>query len=275
MSFLSRYDEYRRLKILESKSQRRIYQFLEGPQNRRSELWFALHVFWEFISGTRSLHFIGPCITVFGSARFEEGHRYYKMAREMGKGIAELGFTVLTGGGPGVMEAANRGAFEQKGLSIGCNIVLPKEQKPNPYVDHFVNFHYFFVRKTLLVKYSFAFVIFPGGFGTLDELFETLTLIQTKKIEHFPVVLLDKNFWQPLLEMMQLMASEGTIAKEDLDLLFVTDSVEEALQYLKKETFSRFEIHRKRAIRPFSVFFEKDIKKSNNHHHVHNPNTHN
>jgi len=264
MNFWTRYDEYRRLKILESKSQRRIHHYLEGPQDRWKELWFAFHVFWEFIYGPRSLHFIGPCVTVFGSARFEEDHPYYKLAQEMGKAISELNFTVLTGGGPGIMEAANRGAFENKGLSVGCNIILPKEQKPNPYVDHFVNFHYFFVRKTLLVKYSFAFVIFPGGFGTLDELFETLTLIQTGKIQNFPVILIGIDFWKPLIEVVDKMVDEKTINPEDKGLFLLTDSVEEAKAYIEKHTFSRFQIHKKRALKPFSVFFESPVRKKRN-----------
>lgn len=264
MSFWTRYDEYRRLKIMESKSQRRMHHYLEGPQNRWKELWFALHVFWEFINGPRALHFIGPCITVFGSARFDEDHHYYEQARKMGKAISDLNFTVLTGGGPGIMEAANRGAFENKGLSIGCNIILPHEQKPNPYVDRFVNFHYFFVRKTLLVKYSFAFVIFPGGFGTMDEFFETLTLIQTGKIENFPVILIGVEFWKPMMDMVDKMIEEKTINPGDKQLFLLTDSIEEAIVFIKEHTFTRFQIHRKRALKPISVFFEQPVKKSRN-----------
>lgn len=262
MSFWTRYDEYRRLKLMESKSQRRVYHYLQGPQDRWKELWFAIHVFWEFIVGPRTLHFIGPCITVFGSARFGENHIYYDQARKMGKAISDLNFTVLTGGGPGIMEAANRGAFENKGLSIGCNIILPSEQKPNPYVDRFVNFHYFFVRKTLLVKYSYAFVIFPGGFGTLDELFETLTLIQTGKIQNFPVVLFGIEFWKPLMDVIDKMVESKTIASEDKDLFLLTDSVEDAIAYIDKNTFTRFQIHKRRALKPLSVFFERRVKKS-------------
>jgi hypothetical protein len=157
------------------------------------------------------------------------------------------------------MEAANRGAFERGGLSIGCNIILPHEQKENPYVDRYFNFKYFFVRKTLLVKYSYAFVIFPGGFGTLDELFETLTLIQTGKIENFPMVLFGKEYWKPLVEMMNKMETEETILPEDLDLFLLTDSVEEAAEYLRRETFDRFELSRKKVISPVSVFFEEGI----------------
>ena len=154
--------------------------YLDGPKSRGFELSFAFRVFWQFIRGFRKLHFIGPCITVFGSARFKEDHIYYKAAVEFGKRIADMGFTTLTGGGPGVMEAANRGAFENGGQSIGCNIQLPFEQKPNPYVHKSVTFEHFFVRKVLLTKYSYAFIILPGGFGTMDELFEILTLSNCK-----------------------------------------------------------------------------------------------
>ena len=156
--------------------------YLDGPKPRIYELGFAWRVFKEFIYAFRTLHFAGPCITVFGSARFDEAHPYYIAAREFGKRIAALGFTTLTGGGPGVMEAANRGAFENGGESIGCNIKLPYEQKPKPYVHATITFDHFFSRKVVLVKYSYAFIILPGGFGTMDEFFETLTLVQTKSI---------------------------------------------------------------------------------------------
>ena len=169
--------------------------FLEGPHARGFELGRAFRIFRELIHGFRQLHFVGPCLTVFGSARFPAEHRYYALTRELGARVAEAGFTVMTGGGPGLMEAANRGAKEAGGASIGCNIVLPQEQKPNPYVDKFVEFHYFFVRKLMLVKYSYGFVAAPGGFGTLDELFEVATLIQTGKIKNFPVVLLGVEYW--------------------------------------------------------------------------------
>ena len=145
--------------------------FLDGPQSRWQELKFLVKVMLEFIKGLRALHFVGPCVTIFGSARFTEENEYYQQAREMGAAVARLGFTVMTGGGPGIMEAANRGAREVGGRSVGCNIVLPMEQHPNPYLDKWVNIKYFFVRKTLLSKYSYAFVVMPGGFGTLDEFF--------------------------------------------------------------------------------------------------------
>ncbi len=207
--------------------------YLEGPKSRGYELAFAWRVFWQFIKGFRNLHFVGPCMTVFGSARFKEDHQYYIKAREFGKRIAELGFTTMTGGGPGIMEAANRGAFENNGMSVGLNIMLPFEQHENPYVQKSITFEHFFVRKTLLVKYSYAFVIMPGGFGTLDELFETLTLVQTKSITQFPVVLFGKEFFEPLVQQMKWMVKEGTVSPEDLDLMLITDDIDEAMQYIR------------------------------------------
>src|SRR6187551_3409522 len=180
-------------------------KFLEGPQNRWKELRFAVEVMFEFIKGFRALHFTGPCVTIFGSARFKEDHPYYKQTEELSARIAQLGFTIMTGGGPGIMEAANKGAKEVGGKSVGCNIVLPVEQGHNPYLDKWVNIKYFFVRKTLLIKYSYAFVVLPGGFGTLDEYFDALTLIQTKMIWEFPIVIFDKEFHKQLLEHIDLM----------------------------------------------------------------------
>ncbi len=160
--------------------------YLEGPKSRGYELGFAWRVFWQFIKGFRTLHFVGPCITVFGSARFREGNHYYTEAREFGKRIAELGFTTMTGGGPGIMEAANRGAFENGGKSVGCNIRLPFEQKTNPYMHKSVTFEHFFVRKVLLVKYYYAFIIMPGGFGTTDDVFEAAKSVRTRSIIQLP-----------------------------------------------------------------------------------------
>lgn len=206
--------------------------FLEGPKGRGYELNFAIRVFVQFIKGFRSLHFLGPCITVFGSARFKEDHLYYIKAREFGKRIAESGFSTMTGGGPGIMEAANRGAFENGGKSVGCNIRLPFEQHANPYMHKSITFEHFFVRKVLLIKYSYAFIIMPGGFGTMDELFETLTLVQTKTITQFPVVLFGKEYYAPLMRTIEEMVTDGTISKEDLNLLLVTDSVDEAMEHI-------------------------------------------
>lgn len=209
-------------------------RLLVGPRSRLEELLRASRIFAEFIRGFRALHWAGPCVTVFGSARWGESHPHYAEARTMGSAIARLGLTVMTGGGPGIMEAANRGAKESNGRSIGCNIVLPHEQKPNPYVDRFVEFRYFFVRKVMLVKYSYAFVAFPGGFGTMDELFEIATLVQTRKVENFPIVLFGAEYWSPLMDFLTTrMLRDGAISPEDLDLLIVTDSVEVALRAIE------------------------------------------
>jgi uncharacterized protein (TIGR00730 family) len=205
--------------------------FLRGRRARSEDLESAVRIFLEFLRGFESLDFAGPCVTVFGSARFREDHRYYRLARQLGTGLARAGFAVMTGGGPGVMEAANRGAKEGDGLSLGCNIILPQEQEPNPYLDLFVELDHFFVRKVMLVKFSSAFVILPGGFGTLDELFETLTLMQTDKIDQFPVVVMGRDFWERFREFADnSLIKEGTIGRDDLDLFRVTDSVEEAVE---------------------------------------------
>lgn len=210
------------------------HRLLAGPRLRREELFRAVRIFGEFIRGFRQLHFIGPCVTVFGSARFDEHHRYYKLAREMGNALAEAGYATMTGGGPGIMEAANRGAKERGGLSIGCNIQLPMEQEPNPYLDKFVEFRYFFVRKVMLVKYSDAFVAMPGGFGTLDEVFETAVLIQTGKIERFPMILMGSEFWRGPIEFIRSrMIDEGVISPEDPDLIRLTDDVDEAIAWIR------------------------------------------
>lgn len=194
----------------------------------------------EFIRGFRTLHFVGPCVTVFGSARFHEDHPYYQLTRRVGAHLARIGFTVMTGGGPGLMEAASRGAKEAGGFTVGCNIVLPEEQKLNPYLDRAVSFDHFFVRKVMLVKYSYAFVVMPGGIGTMDELFEALTLIQTKKIENFPVVLMGSEYYRPLMGVLAKMLRAGTIDNTDLDLLLVTDSVEEAMSHIEKHAIEPF-----------------------------------
>ncbi len=215
--------------------------FLEGPRSRRSELWMAIRIFFEFIRGFRGLHFVGPCVTVFGSARFPETNPHYQATREMGARLATMGFTVMTGGGPGIMEAANRGAKEAGGRSVGCNITLPQEQKPNPYVDRWVEFRYFFIRKVMLVKYSYAFVVMPGGFGTMDELFEAATLIQTGKIKNFPIVLMGKQFYEPLMAFIrETMLKSGTISTGDDRLLLLTDSPEEAMAHIERYAIKEF-----------------------------------
>lgn len=216
--------------------------YLEGPQSRSYELSFAWRVFKQFIRGFRKLHFAGPCITVFGSARFKEDHPDYIAAREFGKRIAQLGFATMSGGGPGIMEAANRGAFENNGVSIGCNIQLPFEQQPNPYVQESITFEHFFVRKVLLVKYSYAFIIMPGGVGTMDEFFETLTLVQTKTITQFPIVLFNKAYYKELWEYMEFMAAQGTINKNDLQLVLLTDSIDEAMEHISKYINTHYRI---------------------------------
>ena len=201
--------------------------FLSGPRSRLSEFARVLRIGSEFLKGFRHFHFVGPCVTVFGSARFGEDHPYYGLARDIGQRLAKAGATVMTGGGPGIMEAANRGAQEAGGYSIGCNIKLPEEQVPNRYLDRWVTFRYFFVRKVLLVKYSYAFVVMPGGFGTLDELFEAATLVQTRKIESFPLILVGAAYWKPLLDFVQgTLVRAGTVAPEDIHLLTPTDSPE-------------------------------------------------
>lgn len=216
-------------------------QFLEGPRSRGSELFRTIRIGAEFIKGFRALHFVGPCVTVFGSARFKEDHRYYVMAQETGRELARAGFTVMTGGGPGIMEAANRGAKEVGGRSLGCNIELPMEQHENPYLDRFVTFRYFFVRKVMLVKYSYAFIALPGGFGTMDELFELAVLVQTRKIQDFPMVLMGRDYWSGLIDFIRTtMVKEATIDQSDIDRILVTDDPKEAVESIKKVTMSQF-----------------------------------
>lgn len=219
-------------------------RFLEGPHDRGSEFLRAFRIFREYIKGFRALHFVGPCVTVFGSARFSEDHPYYALAREMGRRISAEGFTVMTGGGPGLMEAANRGAKDDGGRSAGCNIILPLEQEPNPYLDTFVEFKYFFVRKVMLAKYSYAFVGMPGGFGTLDELFEIATLIQTQKIRDFPLVLMGVEYWEPLIDFLRdTLVAMGTIDAEDVQRFYVTDSPAEAATVIRDAAMRKFGLH--------------------------------
>jgi uncharacterized protein (TIGR00730 family) len=233
--------------------------FLEGPHSRGSEVLFSIRVFREFIRGFRSLHFVGPCVTVFGSARFTEDQPYYAFAREIGQNLAKAGFTVMTGGGPGIMEAANRGAKEANGMSVGCNIRLPQEQKPNPYLDRWVTLDHFFVRKVLLFKYSYAFVIMPGGLGTTDELFEALNLIQTGKISHFPIVIVGKEYWRDVAELMKKMVDAGTASAKDLELLYFTDSVDETMDVIRTRVIQAFGFTPVRK-RPWRILGEQPIK---------------
>jgi uncharacterized protein (TIGR00730 family) len=218
--------------------------FLEGPQSRFAEFFTLLRVLRDFLRGFRVLHFVGPCVTVFGSARVKVDSSHYELARKMGAAIARLGFTVMTGGGPGTMEAANRGAKEVGGRSVGCTIELPSEQPTNAYLDRCVRMHYFFVRKTLLVKYSYAFVVMPGGAGTLDELFEAVTLIQTGKIKNFPIVIMGTDYWRELIGFIDKMAQHGTISASDLTLIYATDSVEEAIAHIQSKAIEPFGLKR-------------------------------
>jgi uncharacterized protein (TIGR00730 family) len=229
-------------------------RFLRGPRKRRSEFFRTVKIMKEFVHGFRKLHFWGPCVSVFGSARFEDDHRYCHLAEAVGAEIAKMGFTVLTGGGPGIMEAANRGAKGVGGKSMGVVIELPFEQSVNDYCDDFVEFEYFFVRKVMLVKYSYGFVILPGGFGTMDEVFETLTLIQTAKIEDFPVILMGTDYWAHLLNLIHEMVKVGTISHEDLDLLLVTDDPEEVVSCLRECSISRFGLKYEPPIRRIPFF---------------------
>lgn len=215
-------------------------ELLAGPRSRLKEFTTLLSIICDFLRGLRALHFVGPCVTVFGSARIRETDPYYLLARQMGTALAHLGFTVMTGGGPGIMEAANRGARDAGGPSVGCNIRLPFEQASNAYLDRSVTLNYFFVRKTLLIKYSYAFVVFPGGAGTMDEFFEALTLIQTGKIDNFPILLMGTEYWREMMTMIQKMARVGTMGPKDLDLIYSTDSVEAAIAHIREKAIKPF-----------------------------------
>lgn len=207
-------------------------QFLEGPQSRLTEMKFIFFTLWELIKCFRKLHSIGPCITFFGSSRFKEDHFYYEFTRSAAGEFAKLGFTIMTGGGPGLMEAANRGAQEVGGKSVGCNIKLPIDQMPNSYLDKWVEAKHFFIRKILLVKYSFAFVVMPRGFGTLDEYFEAITLIQTGKIRNFPVIIFNTQYHRALIEHIAVMKEQGTINDADSKLFMITDDIEQARLFI-------------------------------------------
>ncbi len=208
--------------------------FLKGRRSRGADLESAVKFFLEFLHGFESFDFDVPCVTIFGSARFGEEHEYYALAREMGTALAKAGYAVMTGGGPGLMQAANQGAREGGGLSLGCNIRLPSEQEPNPYLDEFIEFEHFFVRKVMLVKYSSAFVVMPGGFGTLDEAFEVGTLIQTGKLDRFPIVGMGLDFWTDLRKFLRgTMLKQGVISEDDLTFVHPVDSVDEAMRHIK------------------------------------------
>lgn len=204
---------------------------LEGPRKRISDLRTLFHIIIEFIKGFHTFRNLRSCVTVFGSARFLEYHPYYQLAHQTASLLARSGFSIMTGGGPGIMEAANKGAREVGGLSLGCNITLPIEQKPNNYLDKFVEFDHFYIRKVMLLRYSCAFVVFPGGFGTLDEFFETLTLIQTKKISNFPIIMMGMDFWHPLKDFIfDTLLENHTINAHDIELISFTDDIDYTLE---------------------------------------------
>ena len=216
-------------------------RFLQGPQPRGFELGKAFEIFCELMRGFRTFHFLAPCVTVFGSARLGETSPHYAVSREIGARLARAGFTVMTGGGPGLMEAANRGAKDAGGVSVGCNIELAKEQQPNAYVDRWITFRHFFVRKLMLVKYSYAFIAMPGGFGTLDEIFEVATLIQTSKIKQFPLVLIGREYWGPLVDFLRdRPLGAGMIDPADYNRILITDSAEEAVRSVTEVALPQF-----------------------------------
>lgn len=235
--------------------------FLSGARSRWQEFKYTCGIFKQFIKGFRALHFLGPTVTVFGSARFDEQNVYYIMARQVSAELARRGFAIMTGGGPGIMEAGNRGAKDVGGISVGCNIILPHEQKENPYLDKLVTFDSFFVRKELLRKYSFAFVVLPGGFGTLDEFFETVTLIQTGKIEKFPIVIMGTEFHQDIKAHIERMEREKTISKEDLNLFLFSDDVEEVVEHISHFAKEHKGIKLKPAAKPMKILGEEEIKR--------------
>ena len=221
----------------------RLLESVEELETIGRDAWRIFRIMGEFVEGFEEMAKVGPAVSIFGSARTKPGSAQYETCVETARLIGEAGFAVVTGGGPGIMEAANKGARAAGARSVGCNIELPFEQKGNDFVDVSIDFRYFFVRKTMFVKYAQAFVIFPGGFGTMDELFESLTLIQTGKVRHFPVVLVGKDYWGGLLEWIRdHMAAEGKISPEDLDLVCVTDDPEEVRDHIVQRLRKRREI---------------------------------
>jgi uncharacterized protein (TIGR00730 family) len=210
--------------------------FLAGPRSRWKEFLFSLDVLFQFIKGFRNLHFVGPCITIFGSARFGPEDVYYQTTEELATHLGKDGFAIMTGGGPGIMEAANKGAKNAGALSLGCNIELPFEQQANPYLDRMVTIRYFFVRKELLRKYSSGFVIMPGGLGTLDEFFEVITLIQTGKMKNFPVVVMGLEYHEKLMHYFESLIQEATVSSRDFQHILFTDDIAEAEQHIRNFT---------------------------------------
>jgi uncharacterized protein (TIGR00730 family) len=210
--------------------------FLSGPRSRWKEFLFSLEVLFQFIKGFRNLHFVGPCITIFGSARFSSDDVYYQTAEEIATQLGKMGFAIMTGGGPGIMEAANKGAKNAGALSLGCNIELPFEQHPNLYLDRMVTIRYFFVRKELLRKYSSGFVIMPGGLGTLDEFFEVITLIQTGKMKNFPIVVMGLAYHEQLMRYFESLIEQATVGSTDFQHILFTDDINEAVQHIHNFT---------------------------------------
>lgn len=202
---------------------------------RSHDTWMVFKIMGEFVEGFETLRHVGPAISIFGSTRLPPSHRYYKMAKKVGELLSREGLAVITGAGPGLMEAANRGARKGRGKSVGLNIRLPKAQASNPYLDVVIDFDYFFARKVMFARYASGYVVLPGGFGTMDEFFEALTLIQTHKMDHFPIALMGKKYWSGLLEWLKSTAlREGTILKKDLGLFYLTDDPEDAVRYILK-----------------------------------------
>ncbi|HUG42292.1 MAG TPA: TIGR00730 family Rossman fold protein [Longimicrobiales bacterium] len=245
-------------------------RFLQREEAEEAEFihtdpWRVFRIMGEFVEGFDTLAELGPAVSIFGSARIGPEDPMYGSAEETGRLFAEDGFAVITGGGPGIMEAANRGAAEAGGRSVGCNIELPFEQGMNAWVRTAVNFRYFFVRKTMFVKYAEGFVIFPGGFGTMDELFEALTLIQTRKVRNFPIVMFGSGYWGGLLEWLRtVMVGEGKIAPADMDLILVTDSPEEAVDHIirghrQQRADARSRAHRRQKRRSLGKMFRRDV----------------
>lgn len=216
-------------------------RIIEELKLRQGDTWRVLKIMSEFVQGFDELANVGPAVTFFGSSRSKEEDRYYRLAYETAFNLGKLGYTIITGGGPGIMEAANRGAHDSGTLSVGLNIEIPREQHPNRYQNLSLKFDYFFVRKVMLIKYSLAYVIFPGGFGTFDELFEALTLIQTGKSYRFPIILFGSEFWKPLLNYMgSVMVRFGTIDKDDIELMSLVDSPPEVTELLYKRSKEKY-----------------------------------
>ena len=224
---------------------RRAFKEKDWQEIKSSNSWVIFKVMAEFVDGFEKMTRIGPCVSIFGSARTQPDNKYYQMGVEIAEKLSVLGFGIITGGGPGIMEAANKGAMDAKGKSVGLNIDLPFEQKPNPYIDQdkLINFDYFFVRKVMFVKYAQGFVVLPGGFGTLDELFEALTLIQTKKTAAFPIVLVGKNYWKGLIDWLNdtMLEAEHNISPEDLDLFHYVDTADEAVTCIT-DFYSKYQL---------------------------------